>query len=140
MVTILVVDDDPSLRALLEATLESPETRVLVADSGVAALRIAAREVPDVMVLDWSMPGLTGIEVTTALRTQPATAGIPVIMLTAMGLDENRNAGISAGVAAYLVKPFSPLELLHKVQDVLSTNARRSRGEHRNNNGLSLIA
>jgi DNA-binding response OmpR family regulator len=81
---------------------------------------MARREHPDLMLLDWRMPGKSGIEVARELRADPATADIPIVMLTAMGTEEDRRQGFELGVSAYLVKPFSPLVLLECVQELLT--------------------
>lgn len=119
MNTILIADDEDSLRLLIRTTLEGAEVSLLEASDGNAALDMARRELPDLIVLDWMMPGKTGIEVTKELRADPRTAGIAILMLTAMGQEQDRKQGLAAGVQAFLVKPFSPLELLGRVQAVL---------------------
>jgi len=120
MKTILLADDEESLRALVEMTLEHPEVRILHAECGEAALAIARSEHPDLMLLDWRMPGKTGIEVARELRADTRTADIAIVMLTAMGSEDDRRQGLELGVRAYLVKPFSPLVLLECVQEVLA--------------------
>lgn len=119
MKTILLADDELSLRVLVRTTLADPAYRILEAADGVNALELVRAERPDLLVLDWMMPGLSGIAVATALRQDPATAAIPIIMLTAKGQDADRGQGQALGLQAYLVKPFSPLELLDKVQEIL---------------------
>ena len=119
MNTILIADDEESLRLLIRTTLESPEVTLLEATDGNTALEMARREQPDLIVLDWMMPGKSGIEVTKELRADPRTAPIAIVMLTAMGQEQDRKQGLAAGVQAFLVKPFSPLELLDRVQEVL---------------------
>ncbi|MBI3302020.1 MAG: response regulator [Deltaproteobacteria bacterium] len=119
MKTILLADDETNLRMLVCTTLDDPQYRILEAANGTAALELARQEHPDLLVLDWMMPGMTGIEVAKALRRDPATAQIPIIMLTAKGQGTDREQGRALGTYAYLVKPFSPLELLEKVQKVL---------------------
>jgi DNA-binding response OmpR family regulator len=122
MKTILVADDEASIRILIRTTLESPECRLLEAATGAAALSMAGRLRPDLVILDWMMPGISGLDVLRALRSDPRTAQIPVIMVTAMGQEKHRAAGLSLGAQAYLVKPFSPLELLQLTQQVLETS------------------
>ena len=119
MNTILVADDEESLRLLIRTTLESPEVTILEAGDGSSALEMARQERPDLIVLDWMMPGKNGLEVARELRADARTAGIAILMLTAMGQEKDRKEGMAAGVQGYLVKPFSPLELLEKVQAVL---------------------
>lgn len=118
MKTILIADDEANLRMLARITLDDPEYRIVEAEDGLTALALARSEKPDLFVLDWMMPGLTGIEVAHALRQDPHTTTIPIIMLTAKGQDSDKAQGREVGVQAYLVKPFSPLELLQKIQEV----------------------
>jgi DNA-binding response OmpR family regulator len=119
MKTILLADDEAYLRMLVRTTLADPAYRIVEAADGPAALDLARQEHPDVVVLDWMMPGLSGIEVATALRQDPSTATIPIIMLTAKGQATDQARGHAVGIATYLIKPFSPLELLETVQAVL---------------------
>jgi DNA-binding response OmpR family regulator len=119
MKTILLADDEAYLRMLVRTTLRDPAYRMVEAADGPTALTLARQERPDVVVLDWMMPGLSGIEVATALRQDPTTASIPIIMLTAKGQAADQARGRAVGVHTYLIKPFSPLELLETVQAVL---------------------
>jgi two-component system phosphate regulon response regulator PhoB len=120
MHTIVIADDEASIRTLIETTLESPGCRLLLAENGSIAFEIASREIPDLIVLDWMMPSMTGLEVAERLRQESRTAKIPIILLTAKGQEKDKKMGLEAGVAAYLVKPFSPLELLQIVQQILA--------------------
>ncbi len=117
---ILVADDDPNLRLLVRTTLEDAHWEIVEAVDGRSALEEARKDPPDLVVLDWMMPGLSGIEAARALRSDPETRLIPIIMLTAKGQVADRAQAAAAGVTAYLVKPFSPLELLEKVQAILA--------------------
>ena len=128
MNTILIADDEESLRLLIRSTLESAELTLLEAGDGVTALEMARQELPDLILLDWMMPGKTGLEVARELRADPRTAAIAILMLTAMGQEKDRKEALAAGVQAFLVKPFSPLELLERVQAVLRV-AEFCRGE-----------
>ena len=119
MKTLLLADDEPNLRMLARITLEDPKYRIIEAADGTTALELARAEHPDLLVLDWMMPGMSGIEVARSLRQDPATASIPIIMLTSKGQEADREQGRAVGVYAYLVKPFSPLELLEKVEQLL---------------------
>jgi DNA-binding response OmpR family regulator len=119
MKTILLADDEAHLRMLVYTTLEDPQYHILEAADGSTALALAKQERPDLLVLDWMMPGMTGVEVARALRNDAQTAHIPIIMLTAKGQEKDKEQGRALGAYAYLVKPFSPLELLEKVQEVL---------------------
>lgn len=118
MKTILLADDDANLRELARLTMTDPEYRILEAADGKEALELARSKRPDLLVLDWMMPGLSGLEVAQNLRQDPATAHIPVIMLTAKAQEKAREQGRTVGVHSYLVKPFSPLDLREKIQSI----------------------
>jgi DNA-binding response OmpR family regulator len=119
--TILIADDDEDLRLLVQVTLENPTYRILTAADGSKALDAVQQSRPDLLILDWMMPGLNGYEVITQLRQNPETVTIPVVMLTAKDGLEAQEQLASLAIAAYLVKPFSPLELIKKVREVLDT-------------------
>ena len=119
--TILIADDDADLRLLVQVTLENPTYRILTAADGSKALDAVKQCRPDLLILDWMMPGLNGCEVITQLRQNPETVTIPVVMLTAKDGLEAQEQLASLALAGYLVKPFSPLELIKKVREVLDT-------------------
>jgi CheY-like chemotaxis protein len=108
--TVLVADDDPTILALLTATLRQDGFRVLTAGDGEAALRMARAERPALILLDWRMPALEGVEVTRALRSDsdPYLRNVPIVLLTGETGSENTTAGFDAGVTDYLIKPFKP--------------------------------
>lgn len=118
MKTILLADDEAHLRTLVRTTLDQPGYRILESEDGATALALARSERPDVVVLDWMMPNMTGIEVLTALRRDAATATLPIILLTAKGQRADVAQALGSGATAYLAKPFSPLELLAKVDEL----------------------
>lgn len=124
MKTILLADDDATVRRLLRVALESPQYRVLEARDGATALELARQEHVDLLVLDWLMPALTGIQVAKALRQDPATAHVPIIIITGKGRTAEQEEVEAIGATMYLVKPFSPLELWRKVREILETNGR----------------
>ena len=107
---ILLVDDDPALRTLLRTTFEVADVAVVEAEHAVAARRKIRRARPDVIVLDINMPGTTGLELCTELKSAPATRDIPIVLLT--GSERGAEAAKKAGANAFVRKPFSPLELL----------------------------
>lgn len=121
MKTILVVDDQPSVRELVSVTLEIGPYRILTAENGDEALELATNELPDLILLDIQMPGgtLDGLEVCRLVKADERTRGIYIILLTAKGQNWDREAGVDAGADDYFVKPFSPLELMSKVEAVL---------------------
>lgn len=116
---ILVADDDPGLRFLLRTTLEGDGLAVHEAEDGIGALEAALRCAPDLILLDWAMPGRSGVEVCQVLRSQPETAATKIVMLTARSQPADREAALAAGADGYLTKPFSPLALLDTVTAML---------------------
>lgn len=122
MQTILIADDEESLRTLIHTTLESPGLKILQAANGDQAVEVARREHPDLILLDWMMPGKTGIEVAEALRRDPVTAEIDIVMLTGRDEERDRKRVLALGIRAYLIKPFSPLQLLRCVREMLATH------------------
>lgn len=123
MAKILIADDEGSVRSLIRMTLDNGQTEILEVDNGTCAVEVSRRELPQLLFLDWSMPGLSGIEVCRALRADPVTMSIKVVMLTARSEDRDRLAGLNAGADDYITKPFSPVQLLNKVVDVLGADA-----------------
>jgi two-component system, OmpR family, phosphate regulon response regulator PhoB len=119
---ILLADDQEALRLLLQAILEDGDYQLLEAQSGPEALALARVEKPALVVMDWMMPGMSGVDVAKALKTDPATREIPIILLTARNRAEDRQAGLAAGVSEYISKPFSPLELIDAVERLLGTS------------------
>lgn len=117
--TILVVDDAPPNVKLLRLILKDAGYRVLEASSGPEALETLRREKPDAMVLDVRMPGMTGYEVCREIRHDPEFAALPVIMVTALSLAEERIRGIEAGATDFITKPFNKKELLARIQSSL---------------------
>jgi DNA-binding response OmpR family regulator len=119
MTTVLVVDDEAPIVDLVRFTLEDADLRVVEASDGAAALDLARRIKPDLVLLDVHMPRLDGLEVCRQLRREPDFARTPIIMLTAAGQEADRSSGLSAGADEYLTKPFSPLALLALVEALL---------------------
>lgn len=119
MSTILLVEDDPDIRELVAYKLTRGGFQVVEAADGFAALQAARIRPPDAVILDMGLPRLSGIEVCRELRAAPATAAVPIIMLTgAVRLQELEQA-YAAGASDYLVKPFSPRELQRRVEAAL---------------------
>jgi CheY-like chemotaxis protein/phosphoribosyl 1,2-cyclic phosphodiesterase len=119
--TILVADDDPDVMAVIVDTLEPEGYRVLTASDGDTALQIARDERPDIVVLDWMMPGQDGLSVCRTLRREqdPRLAGVPVVLITGRADARDTAAGFNAGVTDYLTKPFKPTHLLARLQSWL---------------------
>jgi len=114
--TVLVADDDRDVLNLIRFRLERDGLNVLVATDGAAALELARERRPDVCVLDVMMPKLGGLEVLRALRGDPVTAGMRVILLTARSAAAEVDDGLQRGADDYVVKPFSPQELRDRVR------------------------
>jgi len=127
MARILIAEDEPSVRSLIRLTLDSGQTEILEVADGASAIEVALRERPELVFLDWGMPGQSGIEVCRALRDAPETEHTKIVMLTARSNDKDRVAGLAAGADDYITKPFSPLQLLDKVIEVLGPEALISR-------------
>ncbi len=117
---IVVADDDPAIRNLVAFTLRRRGHTVLEAGDGMQALALVREALPDLIVLDVMMPGLDGLEVAGALARDAATAGIPILMLSAKGQAVEVRAGLASGAAAYLVKPFAPRDLAARVAELLA--------------------
>jgi two-component system, OmpR family, phosphate regulon response regulator PhoB len=117
---ILVADDDMDIRDLVAFKLEQAGFDVTAVDNGLAALTAARLEPPDLVVLDVMMPGMSGIDVCRELRNDRSTAGLPIILLTARAQEGDVEVGFGAGADDYIVKPFSPRELVTRVEAVLS--------------------
>ena len=117
--TVLVVEDDPVIIDLLTLTLEFEDWTVLRAKDAVSALETARSEHPDVVVSDVMMPGRSGLDLIADLRTDEATAGIPVMLLSAKALAADVAEGYSAGAADYVTKPFDPDDLVERIRKVL---------------------
>jgi DNA-binding response OmpR family regulator len=117
---VLVADDEEDIRRLTVFTLKRRGFTVLEAAAGDTALELIRRELPDLVVLDVMMPGLDGLQVAGAMRGDPTTAAIPIIMLSAKGQVPEIEAGIASGAVVYLVKPFSPRELADRVTQTLA--------------------
>ncbi|MFQ6101850.1 MAG: response regulator [Anaerolineae bacterium] len=118
--TVLIVDDEAPLAQALAETLDIEGLQTVVAYNGEEALKLASTLKPDLILLDVMMPGKSGIEVCATLKTDPATASIPVILVTAKAEQIDRAVGIAAGADAYLTKPFSPTELIALVNEAIA--------------------
>lgn len=119
--TILIADDEPNIRQLVAFTLRRRGFEIVEAEDGVTALELIRQSAPDLVVLDVMMPGLTGIAVLQQLSADPATAEIPVVLLSAKGQGVEIEEGLASGARLYLVKPFSPRELADRVAEVLES-------------------
>ena len=133
---ILVVDDDRDVAQSIELALRRHGFRVVLAHSGVEALKLLRRYRPDLVLLDVLMPGMSGIEVCRRLRADENTAEMPIIFLTARGQERDRIEGLRAGADDYLSKPFNLEELILRVKAVL----RRAKREAAEDKALEVVA
>jgi two-component system, OmpR family, phosphate regulon response regulator PhoB len=117
--TVLIVDDEASIREMIAVALEMADYQVLEADNAQAAHALVVDRQPDLVLLDWMMPGTSGIELARRLKREEATAEVPIIMLTAKGEEDNKIQGLEAGADDYITKPFSPRELVARLKAVL---------------------
>jgi CheY-like chemotaxis protein len=121
MKKILIVDDQLEVRELVKVTLTSDDYEILQAENGQDAVEITIRERPEVILMDIMMPGgIDGLEATKIIKSNPDTKDLIIIMLTAKGQKIDYEKGFQTGADDYFIKPFSPLELIKKVEKVLN--------------------
>ena len=114
--TVLLVEDEPAQRAVLSYNLEAEGFAVQTADNGEDALALIAEGAPDLILLDWMMPHVSGIEVCRRLKARPETRGIPIIMLSARSEDVDKVRGLETGADDYVIKPYSVSELMARLR------------------------
>ncbi|NKN32596.1 phosphate regulon transcriptional regulator PhoB [Marichromatium bheemlicum] len=119
MPTILVIDDEPDIREVMRFALESAEFRVLEAGHADEARKLLASDEPDLILLDWMLPGRSGLELAQQLKQNPRTRALPIIMISARGEEEDRVKGLDTGADDYIAKPFSPREMIARTKAVL---------------------
>ena len=122
---ILIVDDEPHIRALLEQTLEDFEDlgiELLSASNGMQAWEMAKQEIPNLVILDVMMPHMSGYEVCERIKAEPALTDAYVIMLTAKGQEVDRQRGEQVGADEYITKPFDPDYLVERTESILDTS------------------
>ena len=120
---VLVVEDEPAQREVLSYNFEAEGFRVTQASNGEEALMLVEESAPDVIVLDWMLPNVSGIEVCRRLKMRPETRGVPIIMLSARSEEVDRVRGLETGADDYMIKPYSLVELVARVR----TQLRRTR-------------
>ncbi len=118
MATILIVDDEPDIREVIRFTLEEDGFRVLEAAHADDARRLLAEQ-PDLVLLDWMLPGRSGLELAAQLKQNAKTRTIPIIMISARGEEDDRIKGLNTGADDYISKPFSPREMVARIHAVL---------------------
>ena len=106
--TILVVEDEPAIQELIAYNLKQAGHQALRADNAEQALNLVSNALPDLVLLDWMLPGLSGIEFARRLRADKRTRTVPIIMLTARSEEQDKLAGLDSGADEYITKPFSP--------------------------------
>jgi two-component system phosphate regulon response regulator PhoB len=119
MPKVLIADDEEAMRTLVRITLGTGQFELIEATDGAMALALAREHHPDLFLLDWAMPVMSGLEVCQKLRADAITRDLRIVMLTARAQAFDKTAALEAGVDDYITKPFSPLELLEKVRDAL---------------------
>ena len=129
MLTILIVDDDPAIREMISLALASGGYEVQQAGNTMDARQAMSRQTPDLILLDWMLPGQSGFEFARSLQRDATFKQIPIIMLTARGQEEDKVAALEAGADDYVAKPFSISELLARIKAVLRRTRQDSGGE-----------
>jgi two-component system, OmpR family, phosphate regulon response regulator PhoB len=119
MPSVLVVDDEPDIREVIRFALEAAGFRVLEAAHADEARKLLQSESPDILLLDWMLPGRSGLELAQQLKQNPRTRALPIIMVSARGEEEDRVRGLDTGADDYIAKPFSPREMVARVNAVL---------------------
>jgi two-component system phosphate regulon response regulator PhoB len=120
---ILLVEDEPGIQELLKLNLGQAGHQVIAADDAEGALQYLKNTLPDVILLDWMLPGMSGIDLCRRLRADKRYQPVPIIMLTARGEEQDRVAGLDTGADDYITKPFSPRELVSRIRAVLRRRA-----------------
>jgi two-component system phosphate regulon response regulator PhoB len=136
--TILVVEDEPAIQELISCNLELAGHQALRAENAEQALEMVRTALPDLVVLDWMLPGMSGIEFARKLRADKRTQEVPLIMLTARAEEADKLAGLESGADDYLTKPFSPRELNARVKAVLRRRAPQATDDLVEADGLRL--
>jgi len=136
--TVLVVEDEPQIQELVAVNLEHSGHRVLRASSAEEAEKSIRDELPDVLVLDWMLPGESGLSFARRLRADERTRELPILMLTARAMEQDKLSGLEAGADDYLTKPFSPKELAARIKAVLRRRAPQRSGDSVEVQGLRL--
>ncbi|MCK9985843.1 MAG: two-component system, OmpR family, phosphate regulon response regulator PhoB [Azoarcus sp.] len=135
---ILLVEDEPAIQELIAANLGRAGHHVVRAGDAETAQRIVRDALPDLVLLDWMLPGMSGIELARRLRADERTRAIPIIMLTARGEEQDKVAGLEMGADDYITKPFSPRELVARIKAVLRRRAPQATEDSVELGGLSL--
>jgi len=124
MTKILIAEDEPDIRELVTFMLRFAGYEVVAAANGEDAVLTAARELPDLVLLDVRMPRMTGYEACRLMRANPDLRNVPVVFLSAKGQDTEIRSGMDAGAEEYLLKPFSPMDLTNRVRAILARHGK----------------
>ena len=135
---ILLVEDEPAIQELLAFSITQCGFRTIQALDAASAWNHIHRELPDLILLDWMLPGSSGVELARRLRADPRTRNVPIIMLTARGDEKDKVMGLEAGADDYITKPFSPRELVARIRAVLRRRAPEMSEEALELGGLEL--
>jgi len=122
--TILLIEDEAAIREMIRLALERAGFTILEAADGAVADRVLADGTPDLILLDWMLPGATGLEIARHLRRDEVTREVPIIMLTARSEEEDCIRGLDSGVDDYMTKPFSPRELVARIKALLRRSSK----------------
>jgi two-component system alkaline phosphatase synthesis response regulator PhoP len=128
---ILVIEDDPAISRLVDYSLRHEGYEVIAATNGLEGIRKANQEAPDLVILDVMLPGMDGFEICHQLRSEPETAGLPILMFSAKAQEIDRNTGLKVGADDYLPKPAAPAEIVNRVAKLLAKKERDVKGEER---------
>jgi two-component system, OmpR family, phosphate regulon response regulator PhoB len=136
--TILVVEDEPAIQELIAYNLKQAGHQPLRADSAEQAANLVSNALPDLILLDWMLPGMSGIDLARRLRNDKRTRAVPIIMLTARSDEQDKLAGLDTGADDYITKPFSPRELNARIKAVLRRRAPQMTDDVSQIGGLQL--
>lgn len=127
--TILIVEDEPAIRQMLQFNLTRAGFEILEAPTSTAAHAHLSRAIPSLMLVDWMLPDISGLELTRSIKSDPDLGHIPIIMLTAKSQERDKIAGLDGGADDYVTKPFSPRELISRINALLRRTAPSSSQE-----------
>jgi two-component system phosphate regulon response regulator PhoB len=136
--TILVVEDEPAIQELLSFNLQQAGHHPVAAQSAEQALTVVRNALPDLILLDWMLPGMSGVEFARRLKADAYTKGVPIIMLTARGEEQDKITGLETGADDYITKPFSSRELIARIKAVLRRRAPQMTNDAVETGGLRL--
>ncbi|MDP3111532.1 MAG: response regulator [Thermodesulfovibrionales bacterium] len=116
---VIVIDDEPFILMMIEDKLKKAGIKVITLRESINAVSVVKNEKPDLIILDWMMPELSGIDLCKMLKSEPDLAEIPIFMLTAKGQEADEQLGLKCGVTRYITKPFSPKSLLEMIEETI---------------------